>query len=53
MKLLSPAPYLFVKIEHTREGKKKKENVKSERKKVCKHFLPTSRGLSSPGAERS
>lgn len=30
MELLSPAPYLFIKIEHTREGKKK---VKAERKK--------------------
>lgn len=51
MKLLSLAPYLFIKIEHTKE--RKKENVKAERKKTRQHILPTTRGLSSPAAERS
>lgn len=50
MELLSPAPYLFIKIEHTREGKKKS---KSREEKACQHFLPTTRGLSSPAAARS
>lgn len=51
MKFLSLVSYLFIKIGHMRE--KKTANVKAERKKACQHFLPTTRGLSSPEAERS
>lgn len=35
MKLLSPAPDLFIRTEHTREGGKKKRKCKSREQKRC------------------